>query len=135
MIIDASVAVHWLVSTAFSNSARRYLAAGLAAPGFIRIETANALLKYCRAGHIDASNIVPAILKLDSIFENFADDRDLIAEAAHWAVRLNHPVYDCLYLALAIRRDEPLVTADRRLAGVAARPELGLQVDFVSPGD
>jgi predicted nucleic acid-binding protein len=31
------------------------------------------------------------------------------------ARRLHHPVYDCVYLALAEREDATFITADRRL--------------------
>jgi predicted nucleic acid-binding protein len=37
------------------------------------------------------------------------------------ALEWRHPVDDCLYIALAIRRNIPLVTADKRLAAVARK--------------
>ena len=40
---------------------------------------------------------------------------DLFREATNIAVELEHPVYDCVYLACADAIDVPLVTADRRL--------------------
>ena len=39
----------------------------------------------------------------------------LTAEAVGLSIRLQHPAYDCFYLALARRTGCPLVTADRRL--------------------
>jgi predicted nucleic acid-binding protein len=39
------------------------------------------------------------------------DEPDLPA-AARLALELAHPIYDCLYLALAKRQNVPLVTAD-----------------------
>jgi len=47
----------------------------------------------------------------------------LIEEAVGLALRLSHPVYDCLYLALAARRGWQLVTADRRFADAVRRHE------------
>lgn len=41
--------------------------------------------------------------------------------AAVWAMRHNITPYDASYVALAVELDVPLVTADRRLAAVAAR--------------
>lgn len=37
------------------------------------------------------------------------------------ATRLDHPVYDCLYLALALDRGAALATADRRFAAAITR--------------
>ena len=45
----------------------------------------------------------------------------LQAEALALACHLDHPVYDCLYLALARREAALLLTADQRLLQLAAR--------------
>ena len=47
--------------------------------------------------------------------------RHLQAEALALACHLDHPVYDCLYLALARRVAALLLTADQRLLQLAAR--------------
>ena len=52
-----------------------------------------------------------------------------VARALEIATQINHPVYDCFYLALALREGIMLVTDDRRFAAAAAiRPELAGQV-------
>ena len=48
-------------------------------------------------------------------------DRHPQAEALALACHLDHPVYDCLYLALARREAALLLTADQRLLQLAAR--------------
>jgi len=40
--------------------------------------------------------------------------RELAASAARLATDLDHPAYDCFYLALAVQQQYPLVTADKR---------------------
>jgi predicted nucleic acid-binding protein len=47
----------------------------------------------------------------------------LVEAAVGLALRLGHPVYDCLYLTLAARRGWKLVTADRRFADTVRRHE------------
>jgi predicted nucleic acid-binding protein len=47
--------------------------------------------------------------------------RELLDLALDLSWEWQHPVYDCIYVALAIRRGVPLVTADRRLAGAARK--------------
>ena len=58
-------------------------------------------------------------------------NEQLLPEAIRLALANQHPVYDCLYLALAIERREPLATADRRLAAVAAT--IGIEAVLVEP--
>jgi len=41
--------------------------------------------------------------------------RSLLEAAARIAIELDHPAYDCLYLALAMETDCRFVTADERL--------------------
>ena len=50
---------------------------------------------------------------------NWADDETLVADALRLAVDLDHPIYDCVYLALAYRVGGILVTADTRFANKA----------------
>ena len=47
--------------------------------------------------------------------------RHLQAEALALACHLDHPVYDCLYLALARREAAMLLTADQHVLQLAAR--------------
>lgn len=52
------------------------------------------------------------------------DGRGLFApplQALELARLLDHPVYDCTYLALAIALERPVITADRRFAAAVSR--------------
>lgn len=44
---------------------------------------------------------------------------ELIKRATELSVQHNHPVYDCIYIALAEGEMAPLITADRRLCLLA----------------
>lgn len=44
------------------------------------------------------------------------DDEPLLPAAFRLAADRDHPVYDCVYLALAMREGIPLLTADLKLA-------------------
>src|SRR4051794_18816481 len=48
-------------------------------------------------------------------FREIANAGPLLGRALDIALAFDHPVYDCLYVALAERRGERLLTADRRL--------------------
>jgi predicted nucleic acid-binding protein len=58
-----------------------------------------------------------------------AGSRELLGAALRLSPDLKHQVCGCVYLALAIERDIPLVTADRKLSGaVRSRRKLASQV-------
>jgi predicted nucleic acid-binding protein len=44
--------------------------------------------------------------------------KQLMPAAMRLAADLDHPVYGCMYLALAIQERRPMVTADRRFCNV-----------------
>jgi predicted nucleic acid-binding protein len=54
-----------------------------------------------------------------------------LENATNIAAEVNHKIYDCLYLALALERGEPLATADRRLATLAK--ELSIETHLIEP--
>ena len=62
--------------------------------------------------------------------------RQLAASAVRLAVDLDHPVYDCFYLALAIQEQYPVVTADARFHGKVSRhPYLADRITHVASLD
>ena len=56
------------------------------------------------------------------------DDETVSAGAVRLALALGHPVYDCVYLALAHRIGATVVTADLRFANALAPTEHGESV-------
>ncbi|MDJ0896790.1 MAG: type II toxin-antitoxin system VapC family toxin [Alphaproteobacteria bacterium] len=116
-VIDASIAVKWLVAEAFSDQAATLLAAELTriAPELLYAEAANALWAMRRRGDISKDELAEAIdlLKAAPIAVP-TSMRQLAASASRLAVDLNHPVYDCFYLALAVQEQYRVVTSDQR---------------------
>ena len=55
------------------------------------------------------------------LVDHIEPDRHLQVEALALACHLDHPVYDCLYLALARREAAVLLTADQKLIALAAQ--------------
>jgi predicted nucleic acid-binding protein len=131
MIIDASVAVSWLIETPFSTSARKLQPPSRRGPVLLLVETANVLLKYHRFAKIPLEEIEAALRQLRIIIPDLTDDRTLLPAAFGIAARSGHKIYDCLYLALALERHEPLATADRRLASLAR--SLNIETQLIGP--
>ena len=59
---------------------------------------------------------------------HIAEFRDRTRQLQSLTAEINHPVYDCLYLACAEISGTPLVTADKHLAASADESQLGLEV-------
>lgn len=113
MIVDASVAVKWLLDEHGSAAADLVLAhGGLGTPDLLFAEVANVLWKSWRRG--DFVQMPDGLARLANCFQRVTPCAQLLTSAAALAVALNHPAYDCFYLAMAIAEDEPLITADRR---------------------
>jgi predicted nucleic acid-binding protein len=134
LIVDASVAARWFVPAFSWPSAVSLLKTGrnLLAPELILAETANAFWKAVRAGYMTPDEMQAAVAKMPNCFQSLTHLRDLAGDSAQIAILLNHPIYDCFYLALARRERAPLVTADKRLAA-AAQSLPGVEVQLL-PG-
>jgi predicted nucleic acid-binding protein len=94
---------------------------GLIAPDFLSVECANILWKHVRRGEITQATATAALMMLQAAPIARTRDMDLVADAQRLSADLDHPVYDCLYLALALRHGVPVVTADRRFAALRDR--------------
>lgn len=122
-VVDASVAVKWLVSEPFSEEAATLLdGRTLIAPDLLFAEATNALWAQCRRGEIARDDFAEAVDALKAAPVGVPHPmRRLVASAARLANDLNHPAYDCFYLALALQEQYPVVTADRRFFDVVRR--------------
>jgi predicted nucleic acid-binding protein len=128
LVVDASVAVKWLLPEPGRPLARRLLTEGepLCAPDLLLAEVGNALWKNIRRG-MPAGPLREAWALLPPSFQRLVPMGELAAAAFDLALRHDHPVYDCFYVALARRESAPLITADARLADrFAAAAEIRL---------
>ena len=123
MVIDASVAFKWLVPEMGSDAAAAWIAqTELLAPSLIYAEVGNALWKLVRRGEFSEEGAAEQLARLPTLV-NAIDDEPLVPRAFELAVALQHPVYDCIYLALAESIEDVVLTADARfIAAVRGSP-------------
>jgi predicted nucleic acid-binding protein len=123
LVLDASAVVRLICHDPATGSwaAQLSQASMVLAPELMLTEVANALWKLQRNGSL--AGVDPQVLLADArdLVDQFEPDRALQAEALALACHLDHPVYDCLYLALARREAAALLTADQRLRRLADR--------------
>lgn len=116
-VIDASIAAKWYLEEEHTEAALRLLEPGhrLHAPDFMLLEIDNVLCKRIRRGTIipgKADRIRATLRSYPILYTGIAS----LQERAYMiAKQTRRGVYDCLYVALAVRLGEQLVTADRRL--------------------
>ena len=122
IVVDASVAVKWVLPEPDSDLAVRVREAGaLIAPSLVIVEIGNALWKSVLRGEIDKLDAYAALPTATAHFERIVSLDQLAVRALELAVGLRHPIYDCLYLALAERERASLVSADTKLPSAAKR--------------
>ena len=127
LVVDASVAVKWLVQEEGSGDADRLLQGEheLHAPRLMVSEVGNALWRKARMGEIARSQVAVLASAVSEMAVYWAQDEALSADAVRLAVALDRPVYDCVYLALTHRINGTLVTADERFANALSATEHG----------
>ena len=124
-IVDASIAIKWLIDEPLRAEARRLLQlhGPFYAPDLFFAEVANVGWKMVMRDEIDSDQAVAMILEVGHSLSRVFSSSLLHERALAIALALKHPVYDCLYLACAELADTVLVTADKRLcAAVAGGP-------------
>jgi predicted nucleic acid-binding protein len=100
------------------------------APDLLFVEFANVLWLKRRQGALSATQAeqaVDGLLQLFGVFD-IVWPVELMSDAIDLAIELDHPVYDCFYLALAQRLDVPLVTADRAFWRMVRRRRPGAKI-------
>lgn len=134
LVVDASVAVKWLVLEDMSDVARELYAAGdhLVAPRLITTEIANALARKAMQGMLTRHEARYHFSSLPQFLPDLMDIDELIEPAFENACAFRHPIYDLIYLEAARKVDAQLITADRRFTDKVAGTDLARHVTFLS---
>ena len=119
--MDASIAVQWIAREPGSELAATLLAGQqlLLAPDIMPVEVANALWKKVRRNDLPEADFAPALTRLLASDLVLLPTVSLLLRAARLAVETTHPVYDCVYIALAEQQGALLATGDTRLRQTA----------------
>lgn len=128
-VIDASVAVKWFMPPAgetLVKEAWRFFGlysegkVQLAVPDFFWAECTNVFWKATRQGRLTAEAADEALGGLMAQDVPTTPSRELLQQAFGIARKFQRAIYDCLYVALAVRSNAQLITADERLANALA---------------
>lgn len=120
LIVDASVAIKWLIPEAETDRAVALLGSDtLIAPDFLLLECANVLSQKVKTGKIGSAEAVQGLESLSATGVRLVSAHGRIKEAQRLAIELAQTSYHCLYLALALLEGCQMITADQRFARAA----------------
>jgi predicted nucleic acid-binding protein len=115
LVIDASIAVKWVVDERGTPEALVLRQkAKLIAPELLVAECANVLWKKVQRNELSKEEALLAARLLQGAEIELLPTRSLFEAVTRISIELDHPAYDCLYLALAVENECRFVTADER---------------------
>ena len=121
IVLDASVAVKWVLREEHAATARRILSTReLLAPHLLWAEVGNTLWKRHRRSESSVEEVRRMLGEIQRLPVTMFAHWPLLPAALDLAISLKQTVYDCLYLALAEARNSVMVTADRRFHDVVS---------------
>jgi predicted nucleic acid-binding protein len=116
IVVDASVALKWVLDEPGTRHAAELVGESLHAPDFMLVEVANVLWAKSRRKQLtrkQADSAFDAVVQTPVAITQIGD---LLAPARSLGFALDLTLYDCLYVALAQRLGFPLATADSGIA-------------------
>jgi predicted nucleic acid-binding protein len=133
-VVDASVVVKWFVPEIHSEAAHRLLTLPheYLATDLLFAETANTVWKKIRRGELKLEEGQRLVEDIGRIAVETVSCRALAEDAHALANATGRTAYDALYVALAVRLNTRLITADDRLeAALNNVPALAEHVQLV----
>lgn len=115
VLVDASVAIKWVVDERGSAEAALLLDRPILAPDLLCAECADILRKMVLRREITSEEADIAAQALEGADLELVAMRPYLAAATALAIALDHAASACIYLAIAAELAVPLVTADERL--------------------
>jgi predicted nucleic acid-binding protein len=128
IVVDASLVLKWFVVEDDSAAALRVrIEHDIVAPDLLLVECRNALLSKLRRREIERAVAEDAESMLDALGLGIAilPSPPMLPHAFKIALDLGEPIYDCVYLAVALATDRKLITADARFATKASKSQFG----------
>lgn len=119
IVVDANVSLKWFLPEYGMAEAFSLLRSGrkLVGPWIIRDEVVSGLVRRVRRKELAAKEARACVadwmqeLRRETV--HLINEESLLTDAAEMGFELKHPLFDCIYLALAEHLGAPLVTADK----------------------
>ena len=135
VVVDASVVIKWFIPEAGSDAASRLLASEdrLEAPDLLFAEITNAIWKKVLRGQLTRAESHLLVNDLEKMAVGTTPCRALANDAHAIALATSRSVYDSMYLALALRLETRVITADERFfRALQSFPELAGSIELLA---
>lgn len=133
LVIDSSVYASVVVKDEFYDDCKKYMTLKKATLDLAFAEAGNVVWKHVKIGRIvaedavDRAGVLRRLINTSKIFRA----EEILEDAVKLAVNYDITVYDALFVALAMKLNERLVTTDRKLYDKVKETDLGRFVEFV----
>jgi len=116
-VIDSNVYASVVVKDEFYEKCKKYMLTSKATLDLAFAEAGNVIWKHVKMGRIKAEDAVKRaeVLKRLINTSKVYESKDFLVDAVKLAVKYDVTVYDALFVALAQRLNDKLVTTDRKL--------------------
>lgn len=122
IVVDTSLALQWVLDEPDGSRAEALLRGqSLAAPDVLFVEAANVLGKKIRKAQIELKQGLAGIDFIKRYVPKIVPSAGLVERGMELSVELNHPVYDCIFLACAEQLGATLATRDAPFAAKVER--------------
>lgn len=121
LVVDCSVAAKWALVEPGDVEASQLLdeqesgRVSLIAPDLLLMEFASLITKRVRRKQLSVDQARGMFWVIEQSDLKFFETRPLLGAALELALATQMSAWDCVYLALAIEHNCPMITADRRL--------------------
>lgn len=124
-IVDASVAAKWFLPEQYTTEAQHLLAPAhdLLAPDLIHSEFTNVMLKAIRRRELSIDQARVAVLEVPTLVRAMSIDT-IMSSTLDLALKYDRSAHDASYVALGLREQCQVVTADRKLYNALANTDL-----------
>jgi predicted nucleic acid-binding protein len=133
-VVDASVVIKWFIPEIHSDAARHLLKQDheFLAPDLLFAEIANTIWKKVQRRELSQVQGLQLMKDFAGVAVHTVPCRALALDAYSLAIAAGCTAYDAMYLALAIRLNTQVITADERLArALAAIPATAPHIQTV----
>jgi predicted nucleic acid-binding protein len=123
IVLDASVALKLVTPEAGTAEAQALLDRDeeRIAPDWMLTEVAAALVNKIRFEGLAVARAQTSLSALPAFVDRFVATAPVLSRAMDLAAELDHPLYDCIYLLIAMDENATVVTADDGLMRAAMR--------------